>query len=114
MNRQVPAVLLAWESFAEKLFLRTKSFPKHARFTFAQRLDTLVLDTFELLVAARFQKVPVDTLQQVNLKLELLRLLLRLSFKRRFLSESVLYALVQEVDEVGRMVGGWNRSYTQT
>lgn len=110
MEQKAPFVLLKWEDVLDELLMRTSSFPKHARFQFAQRLEGFGLDVYEHLIEARYNKLPVEQLDMVNLLLEKMRLFLRLCYKRRFLAEGGLRELVMGIDEVGRMVGGWRRS----
>jgi hypothetical protein len=107
MSQRTPEVLLQWERVVEDLLERTASFPRSVRFTFSSRLDGLALDVYERLIEARYTPRPVETLRQVNLLLEKLRLLLRLSYRRRYLSEGGLRCLIEGVEQTGRMVGGW-------
>ena len=107
MTPATPSLLLFWESFLDELLDRTQHFPKNARFTFSSRLDGLALDVYESLIEARYSRSPEKHLRSVNLLLEKLRLLLRLSYRRDFLSERGLRVLIEKLDEAGRMVGGW-------
>ena len=109
MKPDVPVVLVRWEAVLGDLLDRTRCFPKSARFTFATRIDNLALDLLEHLVRARW--APPDqkavSLHQADLCLALLRVLLRLSYQRRFLSTRGYEHLARELDDVGRQLGGW-------
>lgn len=109
MAHDAPSVLLHWEKTLDSMLDRTSSFPKSARFTLTSRIDNLALDVYEGLVEARYAAEVRPHLDRVNLLLEKLRLLLRLAFKRRFLSEGALRSLVDAIDATGRMVGGWSK-----
>jgi hypothetical protein len=91
---------------------RTASFPKSSRFTFGQRLDQRTLDALELVVRARFAARPAKAplLDELNLLLEQLRVLWRLSTQRGFISTQQLQHVVGRLDEAGRMAGGWRAS----
>ena len=113
MTPDSPSVLLLWEKTLDKLLDRTIAFPKHARFTLTSRIDNLALDIYEGLVEARYAAEVTPLLKRVNMLLEKIRLLLRLAYKRRFLSEGALRSLIEDIDTTGRMVGGWLKAGRQ-
>lgn len=104
-------VLVKCEALVEALLDRTAGFPKVVRFTLTQRVENAALDALEALVEARFAPgAEADApLARVDAALARLRVLLRLCHRRRVLSGGGYEALSQDVDEVGRMVGGWRR-----
>ena len=85
-------------------------FAKLHRFTLGQRLDDHLTDVLEGLIRARYDAAERRVLlRQVNTSLELLRFQFRLAKDLRCLNlDSYGYA-VNEVNEIGRMVGGWLR-----
>jgi hypothetical protein len=91
--------------------LRTADLPKSHRFTFGQRLDNLTLDALSLAVraiyAAPARKRPL--LEELNLQLELLRVLWRLVQEQHWISQQQLLFVIGRIDEIGRMTGGWLR-----
>ncbi len=107
MPDAVLPVIARWERTLGDLLDRTQKFPKHVRFTFSSRLDNLGLDIYEGLIEARYTKDKIDILRRVNLAIEKLRLLLRLCHDRRYLDRSGFEHVARNVDETGRMVGGW-------
>ena len=67
-------VLQKWEAFVGWFLHHTGKWPKHARFTLAQRLENHALDVTELLVQARYEpKLRATLLRTVNLRLERMR-----------------------------------------
>ena len=104
-----PVVLAQWERFLGWLLQRTEKFPKRVAFTFRTRIDNLALDVFERLVEARYQRQRSELLRRINLDLEKLRLLLRLAHEQGVLDPRALLHACQELDQAGRMVGGWQR-----
>lgn len=90
---------------------RTASIPKSQRFTFGQRLDNITLDTLLLAVRAiygdRAQKRVC--LAELNLRLEELRVLWRLVHDQRWISQQQLLFVNDQIDEIGKMTGGWLR-----
>lgn len=101
------SVFVKWMDFLEWLFQATDKFPKKARFSFCQRIEALALDVVEDLVEARYSRQKAPILRRVNLRLEKMRVLMRLSHKLHYLSHTGYEHSARAINEVGRMLGGW-------
>ena len=103
-----PGIFVFWYEFIDWLLDKTEKFPKKSRFTFVNRIDNLALDIMEELVSASYSRKDkkIAFLKDINLKLEKLRVLLRLSSKRKFISINSFEYARRHVDECGKMVGG--------
>jgi len=88
---------------------RTNTFPKSHRFVFSERINNLVLDILENIIEAIISQEKVAILQTVNVNLEKLRVLIRLSKDQHFLSFKQYEYASRMIDEVGRMLAGWKR-----
>jgi hypothetical protein len=88
---------------------RTASFPKSHRFTFGQRLDGFTLDALERCIEAIYSSAPAKKapLTALNLLLEKMRVLWRITHGKGWLSQQQLFFVIGKIDEIGRMVGGW-------
>ena len=106
-DEQELPVFVKWIDFLKWLLLTTEKFPKSARFTFADRINNLALDVVADLVEARYSRQKSPILRQVNLSLEKLRVLLRISYEQRLLSYKAYEHSMYSINEVGKMVGGW-------
>jgi hypothetical protein len=100
-------IFTAWMQFLDWLLPATEKFPKRVRFTFADRIDTLALDIVEDLVEARYSRDKQPVLKRLNLRLEKLRILLRLCHRQQYLSHQGYEHAMRALNEVGRMLGGW-------
>ena len=100
-------VFLKWFDFLKWLLVTTERFPKKVRFTFSDRMNELGLAIVESLVEARYSKDKKAILRKINLDLEKLRVLIRLSYELKFLSTPGYEQATKSLQEVGRMVGGW-------
>jgi hypothetical protein len=84
-------------------------FPRDQKFLLADRIEVHILDILEDLIEAYYsekvQKLPI--LKGVNLKLEKLRFLIRLSHDMQFFSHKRYGIISEKINEIGRMVGGW-------
>lgn len=111
MNGELPA-MEKWQKVGGEIMDRTAKFPKSIRFTFATRIDGLVLDVIDELVLARYstQRNRPEHLQRVNLHLSRLLALMRMAYERGHFSPGGYEFLCSGIVEVGSMVGGWRRS----
>ncbi len=100
-------IFIKWTEFIEWLFPHTEKFPKRARFTLALRLENLALDIIEDLVEARYTRDKKAILRGINLRLEKMRILLRLAHGFRYLSTQSYEFAVRSLNQVGSMIGGW-------
>lgn len=91
---------------------RTADLPKSQRFTFGQRLDGLMLEALERCIEAAYSAKPekLRALTSLNLLLEKLRVLWRLVHERGWISQQQLFYVIGQIDEAGRMAGGWMKS----
>ncbi len=101
------SVFMKWSEFIGWLFPHTENFPKKARFTFALRIENLALDVIEDLIEARYTKEKLGTLKRVNLRLEKMRILLRLAHDFHYISTKSYEYAAKSLNEIGRMIGGW-------
>lgn len=100
-------IFTRWLEFLAWLLPTTEKFPKRVRFTFADRINNLALDIVEDLAEARYSREKQHLLRRVNLRLEKLRILLRLCHRLQYLSHQSYEHAMREINDVGRMLGGW-------
>lgn len=82
------------------------------RYTIWQRCENLILDILENILWAsqlsRAEKLPV--LEKNSLRLNLLRVFFRLCKDIKVLDGRKYILFEEDVDEIGRMLGGWIKS----
>ena len=96
------------------LFEKVNTFPKKQRFVLGQQIENSALAAIRLIVEAnnvRTSKATLDKLDTLNVELEVLRSLLRMAYELQFIKASSLGFVTAQIDEVGRMRGGWARRY---
>ena len=85
------------------------SITKQDRRTIWQRSENIILDILEGILLAsqthRAEKLPI--LEKVSLKVNFLRVFLRLMKEVKTIDNKKYTALEGLVDEIGRMLGGW-------
>lgn len=107
LEKNSPPVFVKWTDILRWLLQCTEKFPKRVRFTLASRIDNLGLDILERIIEAIYSKEKAPILIQCNLSLEKLRVLLRFSFEGHLLSIKQYEYISQEINEAGKMIGGW-------
>lgn len=86
--------------------------PKQDRHTIFQRCENLILEILEGILAASqaYKSDKLTTLEKVSVKLNFLRVFLRLMKEVRAIDGKKYVILEGLVDEIGRMLGGWIKS----
>ncbi len=85
-------------------------FPKSQRFVLRQRIENTLLDFLELIIEAKISKIKISALAKASVKLDKLRIIIRLAKDLNFISIRQYQFIIGEIDEIGRMLGGWLRS----
>ena len=98
-----------WYKLLDWILDRCEGFPRSVRFSYATRVADLSLEVMEGIIEAIYTKRRAHILDGVNIRLEKLRVFFRLGFKRRYLSSSQYEYISGELEEVGRMIGGWRK-----
>ncbi len=87
-------------------------FPRSQKFTLADRIQNGLTELMEELIRAYYS--PPDAkralLQQVNIRLEILRHYFRLCYDLGLYSSLKYKDFAERLDEIGRMTGGWLKS----
>ena len=89
-----------------------KLFPKTEKYSLGQKIENLILEVLELILFAVSSpaKEKFLTLQKASLKIDLLKILIRLVKDIKALDNKKYIRLQEELQEIGKMVGGWLRS----
>lgn len=82
-------------------------FPRDQRFLLGDRIENMLLDILEDLIDATYTREKVNILRRVNLRLEKLRFLVRMTNDLHYLNISSYEFASRGINEVGKMVGGW-------
>ena len=88
--------------------------PRSFKFTLGDRLHNHLSDLLELLIEAYYapKSEKNNILLKVNIKLEILRYFFRLGFDLGLYSNH-FGTIAKQLDEIGRMTGGWIKSLQQ-
>ena len=86
-------------------------FPRRQKFLLGDRIQSTALAGLETLVEATFTRNRGHLLERVNVDLDKLRLLMRLSKELGYLDARRYEHAARRIDDVGRLVGGWKRAH---
>lgn len=110
VSRQTAPVLEKMYQFVMWLVPTVDKFPRAQKFLLGDRMQSTALDALEGLVEAAYTKARGPILARVNLGLEKLRYLLRLSKDLQYLDLRRYEFAARALEEIGRMVGGWRKA----
>ena len=96
--------LLRW------LLPATVKFPREHRFVLAEQVQRAALALQDALLEAAYARQPLECLLGADVALARLRLYLRLCHDLDLLSHGQYRHVSQRVDEIGRLLGGWQKS----
>lgn len=105
--KNIPVVLTKHYDFVAWVLPHLSRFPKNYKFLLGDRMQSAILDVLEDLIDASYSREKGDILQRVNLRLEKLRYMFRLSNDLALLDQRRYLYAVESLNEIGRMTGGW-------
>jgi len=105
----VPPVISRLYDLILWLLKQIPRFPRSHRFVLGDRIQVLVLEVLELLIEAAYTRDKAALLKRAGIQLEKLRYLIRISKDLEFLSLRHYEFVSGQMDEIGKMVGGWLR-----
>ena len=90
-----------------------KLIPKSERFFIYEKSEKLIIDLIECFLEAGYSRSSnkLSTLEKASVKLNVLRIFIRLMKETGSVDNKKYVALQGMIDEIGRMLGGWIRSY---
>ena len=76
----------------------------------ADRIERILLDIMEMLIESVYSKERRAVLIKVNLKLDVLRYMMRIAKDMKYVNINSYDYFCQSVLEIGRMAGGWMKA----
>lgn len=110
VNEEAPPAVQKTYEFVLWLVKKVENFPKSHKFTIGERLAANGMDLLTSLVEAAYTRHKEQLLQAASRKVNATRYLLRLAKDLHLMSVESYGFSVENLDEIGRMVGGWLRA----
>jgi len=107
----VPIIQQTYDLF-RSLHALTPTIPKLARHTLWQRCQNISLDILQGFIATGYTAPDkrAERLARISESVDLLRVLIRLCCDTKVINQKSYIALQQDLDDIGRMLGGWLKS----
>jgi hypothetical protein len=84
-------------------------FPKHERYSLGEKIENSLLEAIEILILAnqssKYERE--KTLMKANSKIELLKILFRISLNCQMIDSKEYLEIENKLQETGRMTQGW-------
>ena len=112
---QAPLVLVRTKEAYRTWLALVVQVPRIDGNTIGIKIDELFLSLLERIYAACFASEKFERLANISdaiVKSDLLRFLLQLAWEQKILDHTRYGTLILQLDEVGRMLGGWKRMVT--
>lgn len=109
MNENYP-VFDKWYRILSWIMDMCEKYPKSVRFSLSGRIASMSIDIIESIIEAIYAKKRCHILRRINLYMEKLRVLFRLSCDRKYISVKQYEYITREINEAGKMIGGWIKS----
>ena len=103
-------IFTKWYKILNYIIDKVEKYPKNVRFTISDRIINLSFDIMESIIDSIYSKNRSHILDDINLYMEKLRIYIRISKDRKYLSLKQYEYLSDEINEIGSMVGGWKKT----
>lgn len=111
MNQyQEPQIILKFYDLYKTFYLEIKKWPKPERYNLGRKCEEIILEILENLLTASRLQTKHSNLFRANIKLQMLKKLIRLGKDIQVINNKKYIFLEKELFEIGRMLGGWLKS----
>ncbi|OFZ80660.1 MAG: hypothetical protein A2583_13580 [Bdellovibrionales bacterium RIFOXYD1_FULL_53_11] len=107
MSEEELPIFVKWLESLSWIIQTAEKFPKRVRGTITDRLINIALDIIEDFIEGRYSRGKIDILRRINLKLEKIRVLLRIAHEQKILPHQQYKHGAYLINETGKMLGGW-------
>lgn len=106
-----PPVIEHLKNVYKRWILIERNFPKCERFGLGQKIDFLFTDLLDLLQRASFSpiNIKIPLLEKSLLTIDSIRFFIQLSWELKLISSKQFTLIGQEIEDIGRMIGGWRK-----
>ncbi|HNX10784.1 MAG TPA: four helix bundle protein [bacterium] len=109
-NWQLIPLLQKTKNFYLSWYNCYKTLPKEHRYTLGSKIDNILIDLIEAISAASFL-ARVEKQPQIKTalrKTDTIKILLLILWETKSLDNKKYLSLSEQINEIGRMLGGWN------
>ncbi|MBL7156492.1 MAG: four helix bundle protein [Candidatus Pacebacteria bacterium] len=91
-------------------------FPKTSRYTLGSKIDSLFIEITESVFLASYSKKQqkLSFILKASTKLDLLKFFFQIAWEIKAIDNKKYITLSERLDEIGKMLGGWNKQIQKT
>jgi len=90
-----------------EIYQTTRQFPREFKYTLGQRLKEMISDLLNCIVVANSKKDKKDSLEEAQLKLEQLRIHIRLTSDLKVMKLKRFEYFNRIIEEIAKQLSGW-------
>ncbi|QGP91722.1 23S rRNA-intervening sequence protein [Neomoorella glycerini] len=94
----------------EFAYMALRDIPRDYRYTLGADIRNSAMNLMQLIVRCRKRYYKKTTLEDMDIELETLRSFIRIAADTNVISKGEYGAWAEKLDEIGRLIGGWQRS----
>lgn len=115
MNNNELPIIYKMRQLYKAFYHYLSLFPKKDRYAIGNKCENYIIYTIELLFMASFAEIEEKKklINSASLKFDCLKLFIRICHELRLLDDKKYLTLQKQIIEIGRMLGGWQRSLKQ-
>ena len=103
-------IRLKTEEMMKYGYIAMRNFPKQEKHVLCAEIRRTMLNLLRLIIICNKRYHKKTTMQDLDAELDLLRSQVRLSMELKYLSMRQYEIWARQVNEIGRMIGGWFNS----
>jgi len=97
----------------EYAYIALRQFPKSEKFGLAADIKNQIYTVLRLMITTNKRYYKKTTMQDMDIEHEILRRQVEMAKNLKFLPFKKFAILIEKVDEVGRLIGGWKKKINQ-
>ncbi len=97
----------------EYTYIALRQFPKSEKFGLAADIKKQIGIILSLIIRANKRYFKKTTMQDMDVEHEVLRRQIEMAKNLKFLPFKKFAILIEKIDEVGRLIGGWKKKINQ-
>jgi len=95
------------------IFPMINRFPKKQRFVLGQQIENELLEIIKDIILANNERNKTEILKRISVRLDTLRILIRLAKDLKFLSIKQYGNAAVKINEIGKLLSGWMKKFAQ-
>lgn len=106
-----PPVIERIKNTYKQWILVERNLPKCERYGLGQKVDLLFIDLMDLMQKASFSPIEtkISLLSDALTKVDSLRFFIQFCWELKLIPSKQFTLIGQEIEEIGRMIGGWRK-----